>query len=202
METQAMSVLSDSEIRKLCLEHGMITPFSEGVYQDDIISFGLSSAGYDIRLGNKYKVFKNTSCVAVDPKRFKKDAYYASRVFDEFEDYPHDPITIPPHGYILGVSCESFKIPRNIVGTCIGKSTFCRCGIIVNVSPLEPQWEGQLVIEISNSNPCPAIVYANEGIAQLQFHLIHGEVEKGYTDKYAGREAKYQNQQGITLAKV
>lgn len=198
-----MSVLSDSEIRKLCQDPDpMITPFSEGIYREGVISYGLSSSGYDVRLGGKIKVFKNTCCVPVNPKRFKTDKAYENMIFDEFTYNTGEEIVIPPHGYILGVTCETFNLPVSVVGIATGKSTYARCGIAVNVTPLEPGWRGQLVVEIANHNPSPAVVFAYEGIAQIVFHLIHGVVEKGYADKYAGGQAKYQDQTGITLARV
>lgn len=197
-----MSVLSDSEIRKLCLcENPMLDPFSEGEYKDGEISYGLSSGGYDIRLSGLVWIYKNTSGLAVNPKKFR-DEEYRRKMFDEFHFPPGGEITIPSQGYVLAESLEHFRIPRHLIARCVGKSTFARCGITINVTPLEPEWQGRLVIEIANDNPAPAVVFSHEGIAQIQFELIHGNVEKSYADKNAGRAGKYQNQSGITTARV
>jgi dCTP deaminase len=201
-----MSVLSDIEIRKRCLPDApggqMITPFQEGVYQQGVISYGLGTAGYDIRLGTRYKVLKSTACVMVDPKRFG-NLDYAEGLFDEFDACSKTgQVWIPPDGFILGISLESFAIPDDLMGVAIGKSTFARIGVHVYITPLENGWSGKLVIEISNTGPLPACVYAHEGIAQILFHPIVGEIGNTYRTKDAGRPGKYQDQTGITTARV
>ena len=175
----------------------MIEPFSEAVSGNGIISYGLSSCGYDLRMGQEVLIFKNTSGEAVDPKKFK-DKDYQHRMFDKIIRSQGEPITIPAHGYILAESFEYLRIPRHLAGRCIGKSTYARSGIIVNCTPLEPQWEGHLTIEISNSCPCPAIVYCLEGIAQLQFELLNSGVKVSYADK----SGQYQAQVGVTPPRV
>lgn len=193
-----MSVLSDEEIIRHVKEYGMIEPFiPEGISGDGLISYGLTSSGYDVRLDTTVLFYKNTYGHIIDPKRFK-DSTYAFEMFDRRVYGEHEPVTIPSYGYILGQTMERFRIPRHIKGICTGKSTYARCGIIVNVTPLEPDWEGQLTIEISNSSPCPACVYVGEGIAQIEFHPIVGNVLKSYADK----KGKYQNQTEVTTARV
>jgi dCTP deaminase len=199
-----MSKLTDREIRNLCVMAGvgpvknpLIEPFSEPVSGDGVVSYGLTSAGYDLRLGGEVLVFKNTSGEAVDPKKFK-DPDYFDRMFDRVRKLAHEPVTIPAHGYILGRSYEYLRIPRHMKGCCTGKSTLARCGIIVNVTPLEPDWEGFLTIEISNSCPCPAMVYVMEGIAQLEVETLGGEPETTYRDK----KGIYMNQSDVTPARV
>jgi dCTP deaminase len=175
----------------------MIDPFSESVSGNGIISYGLTSAGYDLRLGPEVLVFKNSYGHTIDPKRFK-DPNYTREVFDTIAGGPGVAVTIPAHGYILGHSMEYLRIPRNLKARCTGKSTYARAGIIVNTTPLEPEWEGHLTIEISNSSPCPAVVYIGEGIAQLEFERLTDEPEVSYADK----GGKYQSQTGVTPAKV
>jgi dCTP deaminase len=193
-------ILCDKHIRELCIgDKPMIEPFSEGV-QDGVISYGLCSAGYDLRLGNKLLVFKNTSNEIIDPKRFKDETYRA-RVFDEVtprrlgsaitmnEGY-NCAYIIPPHSYALGVSLEYLRIPRHLKGRIIGKSTYARCGILINCTPAEPSWEGYLTIEVSNITPCPALIFALEGIAQMELEVLSSEPEVSYADK----RGKYQCQ--------
>jgi dCTP deaminase len=198
-----MSVLSDVQIRLRCMgSEPMIIPFLEDNYKDGEISSGLGTAGYDIMLGTKYKVMKATACSLVDPKRFRNDPSYVHELFDEFEVEPHQQIAIPPHGFILGHSIETFHMPDDVLGVAIGKSSYARIGVHVYITPIENGWRGQLVIEISNTGSLPACVYANEGIAQILFHPIFGEIGKTYATKHGGKAGKYQNQSGIMVSKV
>jgi dCTP deaminase len=185
-----MSVLSDKQIAERCTHQGMIEPWFSETQRNGKISFGMSSYGYDIRVGNEFKVFTNVHNTVIDPKDFRDDAF----VTIQTEEY----CIVPPNSFALAVSAEYFRIPRDILALCVGKSTFARCGVIVNVTPLEPQWEGFLTIEISNTTPLPAKIYANEGIAQLIFFSQFPECEVSYADK----KGKYQNQIGITTAKL
>lgn len=201
-------ILTDNDIRRLCLRDGeepMIRPFSETVSGGGVISYGLSSAGYDLRLDREVLTLKNSHGATIDPKRFRaasggQNRDYVNSLFDRRVFDEHDPVVIPAHGYILGTSYEHLSIPDYVLGTCVGKSTYARAGIIVNVTPLEPGWRGHLTIEISNSSPCPAVVYCMEGIAQLIFHQLHGTPEATYTVKPGG--GKYQGQAGVTLPSV
>lgn len=185
-----MSLQSDRWIRKMAEEEGMIEPFVDQqvkkVNQDKIVSYGLSSYGYDLRVGNKFKVFTNVHNTIVDPKDFKDDA---------FVDVEGDFCIIPPNSFALAMSVEYFRIPRDILTLCIGKSTYARCGIIVNVTPFEPEWEGFVTLEISNTTPLPAKIYANEGLAQVLFYKAEGVCETSYAD----RKGKYMNQTEITV---
>ncbi|MCB1083526.1 MAG: dCTP deaminase [Simkania sp.] len=185
-----MTLKSDKWIRKMALEEGMIEPFVEGqvrmVENEKIVSYGLSSYGYDLRVGPQFKVFTNVYNSIVDPKNFHEDA---------FVDIEADTCIIPPNSFALAVSVEYFRIPRNILTLCIGKSTYARCGIIVNVTPFEPKWEGFVTIEISNTTPLPAKIYANEGIAQVLFLEANQVCETSYAD----RKGKYMKQVGITV---
>ncbi len=184
-----MALKSDQWIRKMALEKGIIEPFVEDQVcrkeENRVISYGLSSYGYDIRVASHFKVFTNVYNSVVDPKNFREDA---------FVDIEDSKCTIPPNSFALAVSLEYFRIPRDILTICIGKSTYARCGIIVNVTPFEPDWEGYVTLEISNTTPLPAVIYANEGIAQVLF-LETSEVCK---TSYADRAGKYMNQVGIT----
>lgn len=190
-------LLIDEQIRELCLtpnqDERMIEPFSEGVSGPDIISYGLSSAGYDIRLGGEIWVYKATSGEVVDPKRFRCQEY-RERMFDHFVCLHGQQVIIPAGGYVLGTSLEYFRMPSDVMATCLGKSTYARIGISINVTPLEPGWKGTLTIEIENANPGPACVYVGEGIAQLLFFKLPRTPQKTY-DKRSGR---YQNQSGVT----
>lgn len=190
-------LLSDRSIRELCVPdkfgnippNPMLTPFSEGK-QDGVISYGLCSAGYDLRLGNKLLIFKNSYNEVINPKKFK-DSNYLKRVFDEV--LPNeDGVYILPSGpsYALGFSVEHIHIPRTLKGRCVGKSTYARCGVLVNTTPLEPGWKGHLTIEISNISPCPVMIFANEGIAQLEFEILNFVPECDYESK----GGKYNNQ--------
>ncbi len=168
---------------------GMIEPFSENQVREGVISYGVSSYGYDMRIANEFKIFTNINNTIVDPKNFDPKS---------FVDFKGDVCIIPPNSFALGYSVEYFRIPRDVIVICLGKSTYARCGIVVNVTPLEPEWEGHVTIEISNTTPLPARIYANEGIAQLLF--LGGEelCEISYADK-AG---KYQAQRGVTLPRM
>ncbi len=185
-----MSLQSDRWIRQQSEEEGMIEPFVDGQVKvidgKKIISYGLSSYGYDLRVGRKFKVFTNLHNTVVDPKDFKDDA---------FVDIEGDYCIIPPNSFALAMSMEYFRIPRDVLTLCIGKSTYARCGIIVNVTPFEPEWEGYVTLEISNTTPLPAKIYAEEGLAQVLFYKADGICETSYLD----RKGKYMNQQEITV---
>jgi len=183
-----MTIKNDKWIRKMALE-GMISPFEESQVRNDVISYGVSSYGYDLRVGDEYKIFTNINNVIVDPKKFEPKS---------FIDFKGEYCIIPPNSFALAKSVEYFKIPRNILTICLGKSTYARCGIIVNVTPFEPEWEGIVTIEISNTTPLPAKIYSNEGIAQVLFFEADEECEVSYADK----KGKYQSQVGITLPKL
>lgn len=168
---------------------GMITPFNESQVREGVISYGVSSYGYDMRISDEFKIFTNINTTIVDPKDFDPRS---------FVGFKGDVCIIPPNSFVLGFSVEYFRIPRELVVICLGKSTYARCGMVVNVTPLEPEWEGHVTIEISNTTPLPAKIYANEGIAQLLF-LAGSEVcEISYADK----SGKYQAQKGITLPRM
>jgi dCTP deaminase len=187
-------IRNDRWIRKMAKEHGMISPFEErqvrdGALTGKVISYGVSSYGYDIRIANEFKIFTNINNTIVDPKVFDPQS---------FVDFKGDVCVIPPNSFALGRSVEYFKIPRNVMTICMGKSTYARCGIITNVTPFEPEWEGFVTLEISNTTPLPARIYANEGIAQVIFFESDEACEISYADK----KGKYQAQTGITLPKV
>jgi dCTP deaminase len=184
-----MTIRNDRWIRKMSLEHRMIEPFEASQVRDGSISYGISSYGYDIRVAPEFKVFTNVFNVVVDPKEFDGRS---------FVDVQAKECIIPPNSFALARTVEYFRIPRNILVLCVGKSTYARCGIIVNVTPLEPTWEGYLTLEISNTTPLPAKIYANEGIAQLIFFQGEEEPEVAYAD----RKGKYQGQVGVTLPKL
>jgi dCTP deaminase len=184
-----MPIKSDRWIKKMAQEHQMIVPFSEEQVKDGVISFGLSSYGYDIRVADEFKVFRHTKAEMIDPKNF--DA--ASLV-----DVKGKECVIPPNSFVLARTVEYFKIPRNILTICLGKSTYARCGIIVNVTPFEPEWEGHATLEISNTTPVPAKIYANEGVAQIIFLQADETCQTSYKDK----KGKYQAQKRITLPKL
>jgi dCTP deaminase len=186
-----MSIKSDRWIRRLAREHRMIEPFADSQVREGVISYGVSSYGYDMRVAPEFKIFTNVLSAVVDPKQFD------SRSFVEFAG----PVCIvPPNSFALARSIEYFRIPRNVLTVCVGKSTYARCGIITNVTPLEPEWEGFVTLEISNTTPLPAKIYANEGIAQVLFFAADegDECEQSYADK----RGKYQAQTGITLPKL
>ncbi len=175
-------VLADWQIQK----EVKIEPFAESSHRPGVISYGVSSYGYDVRVGRRFKVFTNAHCAVVDPKNFD------SRSFIDIEG---DFCLIPPNSFALAETVETFEIPRDILSICVGKSTYARCGIIVNVTPLEPEWRGKITIEISNTTPLPAKIYANEGIAQIIFLRADAVCKTSYGDK----RGKYQDQKGLTL---
>jgi dCTP deaminase len=181
------SIKADRWIKKMALEHGMIEPFEDRQVRAGVISYGLSSYGYDIRVANEFKVFTNINSTVVDPKNFDARS---------FVDVTSDLCIIPPNS--LAKTVEYFRIPRDVLTVCVGKSTYARCGLIVNVTPFEPEWEGFVTLEISNTTPLPARVYANEGIAQVLFFQSDEVCEVSYADK----KGKYQGQQGLTLPRL
>jgi dCTP deaminase len=182
-------IKSDRWIRRMAVEKGMIKPFEDRQVRKGAISYGLSSYGYDIRIADEFKIFTNINTTIVDPKCFDPRS---------FVDYQGEVALIPPNSFALGRSVEYFKIPRNVLTICVGKSTYARCGIITNVTPFEPEWEGYVTLEISNTTPLPARIYANEGIAQVLFF----ESDETCETSYADRQGKYQGQQGIVLPTV
>ena len=184
-----MSILSDRWIKKMALEKKMIDPFIPEQKQDMVISYGLSSFGYDSRLSNEFKIFTDVDSAVVDPKNFSNNSFVSRKVNE---------CVIPPNSFALASTVEYFKIPKDILVICLGKSTYARCGIIVNVTPLEPGWEGHVTLEFSNTTPLPAKIYANEGAAQLIF--LKGNEEPTIT--YEKRKGKYMKQAGVTLPKV
>ena len=189
-----MSIKSDKWIKKMSLEHEMIKPFSEDqIRLDDngnkLISYGVSSSGYDVRCSNEFKVFTNIHSAIVDPKSFDENS---------FVDINSEVCIIPPNSFALARTIEYFKIPRNVLTICLGKSTYARCGIIVNVTPLEPEWEGHVTLEFSNTTNLPAKIYAGEGVAQMLFFESDEVCEVSYKD----RGGKYQGQTGVTLPKT
>ena len=184
-----MSIKCDKWIRNKSINNDMIKPFVDNQINQGTISYGLSSYGYDIRVSNEYKIFTNVNNSIVDPKNFDRKS---------FIDFKGDVCIIPPNSFALARSVEYFKIPRNILTICLGKSTYARCGIIVNVTPFEPEWEGYVTLEISNTTPLPAKVYSNEGLCQVLFFESDEICEKSYLDK----NGKYQKQTGITLSKL
>jgi dCTP deaminase len=184
-----MTVLSDRSIKKIVKEKEMIKPFIDKQMRKGKISFGLSSYGYDARVSNEFKIFTNVNSGIVDPKVFKKESF-VTKIGKE--------CIIPPNSFALARTIEYFKIPDDILVICLGKSTYARCGIIVNVTPLEPGWEGHVTLEFSNTTPLPAKIYANEGVAQFIF--LKGNERPDVT--YANRKGKYMKQKGVTLPKV
>jgi dCTP deaminase len=184
-----MGLKADHWIRKMALEHGMIEPFVDHQKRDGVISYGLSSYGYDIRVADEYKIFTNVFSAIVDPKSFDTKSMV---------DFKGDVCIIPPNSFALARTVEYFRIPRNVLTICVGKSTYARCGIIVNVTPFEPEWEGFVTLEISNTTPLPAKIYSNEGIAQVLFFEGDEPCEISYADK----KGKYQRQQGILLPRL
>jgi dCTP deaminase len=180
-----MSIKSDRWIRRMATEHGMIEPFTERQVREGVISYGLSSYGYDMRVSDEFRIFHNALSPVVDPKAFDE------RSFVEFQG---DVCIVPPNSFALARSVEYFKIPRDVLTICVGKSTYARCGIITNVTPFEPEWEGHVTLEISNTTPLPARIYAKEGIAQVLFFESDEPCEVSYADK----KGKYQGQTGVT----
>jgi dCTP deaminase len=188
-----MTIKSDRWIREMVEAHGMIDPFEPGQVRENdgerIISYGTSSYGYDIRCASEFKIFTNINSAVVDPKYFDDDS---------FVDLHSDVCIIPPNSFALARTVEYFRIPRDVLTICLGKSTYARCGIIVNVTPLEPEWEGHVTLEFSNTTPLPARIYANEGVAQVIFFESDEACEISYKD----RAGKYQGQKGVTLPKA
>jgi len=189
-----MGIHSDQWIRRMAAEKGMIEPFAEGQVREteggtQVISYGVSSYGYDLRVSDEFKVFTDVFSTVVDPKAFDERS---------FVDMKTDECIIPPNSFALSRSVEYFRIPRDVLTVCLGKSTYARCGIIVNVTPFEPEWEGHVTLEISNTTPLPAKIYANEGLAQVLFLEAAEICEISYAD----RGGKYQSQTGITIPRV
>ncbi len=184
-----MPVMPDHWIRRMAQDHAMIEPFVETQRRDGVISYGLSSYGYDARVADEFKVFTNVDSAVVDPKAFSPDSFVTRT---------GPSCTIPPNSFVLAHTVEYFRIPRDILVICLGKSTYARCGIIVNVTPLEPEWEGQVTIEISNTTPLPARIHAHEGICQFLFLQGASPPEVSYADK-AG---KYMRQRGVSLPRM
>jgi dCTP deaminase len=184
-----MGLKPDHWIRKMAREHRMIEPFSDSQVRNGVISFGVSSYGYDIRVANEFKIFTNVYSAVVDPKHFDPKSMV---------DFAGEVCVIPPNSFALARTVEYFRIPRSVLTVCLGKSTYARCGIIVNVTPFEPEWEGFVTLEISNTTPLPAKIYANEGIAQVLFFEADEPCEISYADK----KGKYQAQQSIVLPKL
>jgi dCTP deaminase len=183
------SIKADRWIKKMALKHRMIDPFEDRQVRAGVISYGLSSYGYDIRVADEFKVFTNINSTVVDPKDFDERS---------FVDVKANVCIIPPNSFALSRTVEYFRIPRDVLTVCVGKSTYARCGLIVNVTPFEPEWEGFVTLEISNTTPLPAKVYANEGIAQVLFFQSDEVCDVSYADK----NGKYQRQQGLTLPKL
>lgn len=184
-----MSILSDKWIRQSALETGMIEPFVESQKREGTISYGLSSYGYDARVSDEFKIFTNIDSATVDPKAFSSSS---------FVDRKTDVCVIPPNSFVLALTVEYFCIPRDVLVICLGKSTYARCGIIVNVTPLEPEWEGHVTLEFSNTTPLPAKIYANEGACQFLFLKGNEPCEVSYKD----RAGKYMGQEGVTLPRL
>ena len=188
-----MTIKSDRWIRQMAESHRMIEPFEAGQVRETaagrVVSWGTSSYGYDIRCSNEFKIFTNINSAIVDPKNFDANS---------FVDLTGEVCIIPPNSFALARTVEYFRIPRNVLTICLGKSTYARCGIIVNVTPFEPEWEGYVTLEFSNTTPLPAKIYANEGVAQVIFFESDEDCEVSYKD----RDGKYQRQQGVTLPRA
>ncbi len=183
--------MSDKWIREKAQAHGMIEPFEDRQKRNGVISYGLSSYGYDARVSEEFKIFTDVDSVTVDPKEFSSNS---------FVDRPGDVCIIPPNSFALARTVEYFRIPRNVLTVCLGKSTYARCGIIVNVTPFEPEWEGYVTLEFSNTTPLPAKIYANEGCAQVLF--FEADEDDVCETSYKDRGGKYQGQVGVTLPKT
>ena len=184
-----MSIKSDAWIKRMASEHGMIEPFVEGQVREGVVSYGVSSYGYDIRVADEFKVFTNINTTLIDPKSFDPRS---------FVDLKAPVCIVPPNSFALARTVEYFRIPRDALTVCLGKATYARCGIIVNVTPFEPEWEGTATLEISNTTPLPAKIYANEGIAQVLFF----QSDEPCLTSYADKKGKYQAQKLVTLPKV
>ncbi len=184
-----MTVKADRWIKRMAVEHGMIQPFEDRQVRQGVVSYGLSSYGYDIRVADEFKIFTNINTTVIDPKSFDPRS---------FVDLKSDVCIVPPNSFALARTVEYFRIPRDVITVCLGKSTYARCGIIVNVTPFEPEWEGTATLEISNTTPLPAKIYANEGIAQVLFFQSDEPCEVSYGDK----KGKYQAQLEVTLPRI
>jgi len=184
-----MTIKSDSWIKRMATEKGMIEPFEENQVREGVISYGLSSYGYDIRVADEFKIFTNINTTMIDPKKFDPRS---------FVDLKSDICIVPPNSFALARTIEYFRIPRDVLTVCLGKSTYARCGIIVNVTPFEPEWEGTATLEISNTTPLPAKIYANEGIAQVLFF----QSDEACMTSYADKKGKYQSQKEVTLPRI
>jgi dCTP deaminase len=184
-----MSIQSDRWIREQVIKHRMIEPFSGSQVHEGVISYGLSSYGYDLRVSDEFKIFTNVNSAIIDPKAFDERSFVSVKASS---------VIVPPNSFALARSIEYFRIPRDVLTICVGKSTYARCGIIVNVTPFEPEWEGFVTLEISNTTPLPARVYANEGLCQILFFRS----DEPCLVSYADRKGKYQNQKGIVLPKL
>ena len=184
-----MAIMPDHWIRRMAAEEGMIEPFVERQQRQGVISYGLSSYGYDARVSDEFKIFTNVDNAVVDPKNFSEAGFVSRK---------GDICIVPPNSFALAHTTEYFRIPRDVLVICLGKSTYARCGLIVNVTPLEPEWEGQVTIEISNTTPLPARIYANEGICQFLF--LKGDTPPEVS--YADRSGKYMHQRGVALPKL
>jgi len=184
-----MAIKADKWIRRMALEHRMIEPFEQAQVREGVVSYGLSSYGYDIRVADEFKVFTNINTTVIDPKAFDPRS---------FVDIKAPVCIVPPNSFALARTVEYFRIPRSVLTVCLGKSTYARCGIIVNVTPFEPEWEGTATLEISNTTPLPAKIYANEGIAQVLFFESDEICERSYGDK----QGKYLKQLEVTLPRI
>jgi dCTP deaminase len=186
-----MSIKSDRWIRRMATEHGMIEPFTDAQVRAGGISYGVSSYGYDMRVADEFRIFTNVLSAVVDPKHFDEKS---------FVEFQGDICVVPPNSFALARSVEYFRIPRNVLTICVGKSTYARCGIITNVTPFEPEWEGHVTLEISNTTPLPARIYANEGICQVLF--FEADDDDVCEVSYADKKGKYQSQRGVTLPRL
>src|SRR6201989_2678796 len=184
-----MAIKSDRWIREQATKQQMIHPFSEKQVREGVISYGLSSYGYDLRVSDEFKIFTNVNSAIIDPKKFDERSFVTVQA---------ESVIVPPNSFALARSVEYFRIPRDVLTICVGKSTYARCGIITNVTPFEPEWEGYVTLEISNTTPLPAKIYANEGIAQVLFFKGDEPPEVSYRDK----QGKYQGQKGVTLPRI
>lgn len=186
-----MSIKSDRWITRMAREHGMIEPFTDGQVRAGAISYGVSSYGYDMRVADEFRIFTNALSAIVDPKHFDDKS---------FVEFKGDVCVVPPNSFALARSVEYFRIPRNVLTICVGKSTYARCGIITNVTPFEPEWEGHVTLEISNTTPLPARIYANEGICQVLF--FEADEDDVCAVSYGDKKGKYQRQTGVTLPRL
>lgn len=186
-----MSIKSDRWIRQMATERGMIEPFVDGQVREGAISYGVSSYGYDMRVADEFRIFTNVLSAVVDPKNFDDKS---------FVEFKGDVCIVPPNSFALARSVEYFRIPREVLTICVGKSTYARCGIITNVTPFEPEWEGHVTLEISNTTPLPARIYANEGICQVLF--FEADDDDICQTSYADKKGKYQAQRGVTLPRL